>query len=225
MHKSRKTRTKSTDRASPRQLRRIRQTRMELADEAARIIATEGQHNYHLAKKKAAERVGVSERLALPSNVEVKEALRRYQGLYGGRAHQENLHRLRQTAVNAMEMLEAFHPRLVGAVLDGTADRHSRIALHVFAGSVESVVLFFLERGIPYEQEQRQIRWYDGQHHIVPLVVSELDGLEVELSVFEEIHLRQAPPSPIDGKPQARAALRDVKKMLEPDGGPAGHVD
>ena len=54
----------------------------------------------------AAERIGVSERLALPSNVEVKDALRRYQGLYGGTAHQENLERLRRIAVQAMQMLD-----------------------------------------------------------------------------------------------------------------------
>ena len=55
MNRSRKTRTRSTERAAPRHTRRFQQTREELAAEAARIIATEGQHNYHLAKKKAAE--------------------------------------------------------------------------------------------------------------------------------------------------------------------------
>jgi hypothetical protein len=187
---------------------------MELAAEAARIIATEGQHNYHLAKKKAAERIGVSERLALPSNLEVKEALKRYQQLYGGPAHEETVHRLRSIAANAMSKLGEFQPRLVGAVLDGTADKHSRIALHVFAESPESVVLFFIERNIDFRQEQRQIRWFDGEHRTIPLVVSELDGQEVELSVFEQINLRQAPPSPIDGKPQARAALHEVEELL-----------
>ena len=113
-----------------------------------------------------------------------------------------------------MELLEAFQPRLVGAVLDGTADRHSRIGLHVFAPSVESVVLFFAERNIPFRQEQRQIRWYDGDPRTVPLIVSELEDRQVELSVFEEVNLRQAPPSPIDGKPQARATLGEVRQLL-----------
>ena len=214
MTRSKKTRTKSTERANPRHLRRLQQTRLEVAAEAARIIATEGQHNYHAAKKKAAERIGVSERLALPSNVEVKEALRRYQGLYGGVAHQENLERLRRVAVQAMQMLEEFNPRLVGAVLDGTADEHSRVALHVFAESVEAVVLYFLERDIPFSQEQRQIRWHSGEHRMIPLVVSELGGRVIELAVFEQVHLRQAPPSPIDGKPQRRAALHEVEYIL-----------
>ena len=214
MPRPKKTRTRSTERTPPRHLRKLRQIRQEVAAEAARIIATEGQHNYHAAKKKAAERIGISERLALPSNVEVKDALRRYQDLYGGPEHRENLEQMRRTAASAMRLLEAFRPRLVGAVLDGTADEHSRIALHVFADSVESVVLFFLERGTVFSQEQRQIRWFSGEHRTVPLVVSELDGREIELVVFEPVHLRQAPPSPIDGKPQRRAALPEVEYLL-----------
>jgi hypothetical protein len=74
---------------------------MKVAAEAARIIATESQHNYHAAKTKAAERIGVSVRLALPSNTEVKEALSVYQNLYGGSQHHDNLEHLRHTAVRA----------------------------------------------------------------------------------------------------------------------------
>ena len=188
---------------------------MEVAAEAARILATEGQHNYHAAKKKAALRLGVSERLALPSNIEVKDALRSYQSLYGGTEHRDTIERLRQTAVRAMQALERFQPRLVGSVLDGTASKHSRIALHVFADSLESIILFFVERSRPFAQEQRQIRWYDGGHRMVPLVVFEDDGVEIELTVFEPLHLRQSPPSPIDGKPQRRATLPEVQFLLE----------
>ena len=188
---------------------------MGIAAEAARIIATEGQHNYHAAKKKAADRVGVSNRLALPSNIEVKDALYRYLDLYGGDAHDVNLLELRRTAVQAMRLLAKFNPRLVGSVLDGTAGRHTRIALHVFAESSEEIVLFFREKGIPFSQEQRQIRWFNGEHRTLELVLTELDGRTLELAVFEPVHLRQAPPSPIDGKPQRRAALAEVELILE----------
>lgn len=205
---------KSTERIPARHIRRLKQARAEVASEAARIIATEGQHNYHAAKKKAAERIGVSERLALPSNLEVKEALHSYQTLYGGVQHQDNLERLRQTAIQAMQLLEDVNPRLVGTVLDGTADEHSRIALHVFCDSTETMILHFLENGIPFRQEQRQIRWHDGNHRTVPLLIFELENATVELGIFDLIDLRQAPPSPIDGKPQKRATLSDVECLL-----------
>jgi hypothetical protein len=196
----------------------MKQIRAEVAAEAARILATEGQHNYHVAKKKAAERIGVSERLALPSNIEVKEALSSYQLLYGGAAHRDNLENLRRAAAHAMQLLEQFQPRLVGSVLDGTANAYSRVALHVFAESVESVVLYFLELSKPFGQEQRQIRWFDGGHRTVQLVVFELDGVEIELTVFDPVHLRQSPPSPIDGRPQRRASRAEVEYLLEEQG-------
>ena len=214
MPRSKKTRTKFTEVPEPRHVRKMKQVRMEVAAEAARILATEGQHNYHAAKKKAAERIGVSERLALPSNIEVKDALRSYQALYGGPAHRQNIEKLRRSALRSMQFLDDFQPRLVGAVLDGTASAHSRIALHVFADAIESLILFLVERGTAFSQEQRQIRWYDGGHRIVPLVILELGDLEIEMTVFEPVHLRQAPPSPIDGRPQRRASVSEVECLL-----------
>lgn len=214
MPHSRKTRTRFSDGPEPRHIRRMKQIRAEVAAEAARILATEGQHNYHAAKRKAAERIGVSERAALPSNLEVMDALSTYQALYGGPAHRENIDMLRRIAARAMRMLERFRPRLVGAALDGTASAHSRVALHVFADSVESVVLYFLEQNVRFDQEQRQIRWFNGEHRTVPLIVFQLDGKEIELTVFDPVHLRQSPPSPIDGKPQRRAGLAEVEYLL-----------
>jgi len=209
-----KIRTKYTEGPEPRHIRKMKQARLEVAAEAARILATEGQHNYHAAKKKAAERIGVSARVALPSNIEVKDALRSYQALYGGSAHLQNIERLRSTAVRSMLLLEKFQPRLVGSVLDGTASPHSRISLHVFADPIESLVLFLRDGGIAFTQEQRQIRWFDGTHRPVPVLVFELDDDKIEMTVFDPIHLRQAPPSPIDGRPQQRANVAEVELLL-----------
>ena len=214
MPRSKKIRTRFTDQPEPRHIRKMKQARLEVAAEAARILATEGQHNYHAAKKKAAERIGVSERLALPSNLEVKDALRSYQALYGGPEHRDTIEGLRQTAARVMRLLEAFQPRLVGSVLDGTANAHSRIALHIFADSVETAILFLADRNVVFDQEQRPIRWFNGQHRLVQVLVFEFDGVDVELVVFEPINLRQSPPSPIDGRPQHRASLAEVEYLL-----------
>lgn len=220
MPRSKKILTKSINGALPRQTRRFRQVRLEVAVEAARIIATEGQQNYHAAKKKAAARLGASGRMALPSNTEVQDALLRHQELYGGIAHVENLEQLRSTAVQAMYYLESYHPRLVGSVLDGTAGEHSRITLHIFSDSIESVILHFLNKGIPFSQEQRKIRWYDGEHRFIPLLVFEWDDATVELMIFDRVHLRQAPPSPIDGKPQQRATLAELECLVSETSAP-----
>ena len=216
MSHQQKTRTKSTDALPPRHDRKLKQVRLEVATEAARIIATEGQHNFHAAKKKAAERIGVSQRLALPSNIEVQEALQHYQRLYGGQEHASNLEHLRLIAVSVMNSLCDYSPRLVGPVLDGTAGKHSRIAMHVFCDAPEELVMNLLDWGKPFDQEQRQIRWHDGGHKTVPILVIEENGAEVELAVFNPIDLRQAPPSPLDGRPQHRASLYEVECLLVP---------
>jgi hypothetical protein len=49
--------------------------RQELADEAARLMAEHGIADFSLAKRKAAERLGVRRGAALPSNGEIHERL------------------------------------------------------------------------------------------------------------------------------------------------------
>ena len=219
MPRRKKIRTTSTDRRSggawdPPAVRKLNNIRREVAVEAARIMATEGLHNYKAAKRKAADRVGASTRLVLPSNREVEEALRAYQGFYGGERHLDHVQKLRETAIEVMRALDDFQPRLVGPVLDGTADSHSRVSLHVFHDPPEQVMFHLQERGIEFHQEQRRIRWHDGSHHDIQLLVTDVNDVTVELALFSLLDLRQAPPSPIDGKPQKRARLPDVEILL-----------
>jgi hypothetical protein len=199
---------------APRNVSKLRQIRREVAAEAARIMATQGQRNYRLAKQKAAERIGANSRLALPSNKEVESALRSYQGFFGGEQHNRHLEALRQTAVKVMRALNAFSPRLVGPVLEGTADQNSRLSLQLFNDPPDAVAIHLAEKGLHYQQEERKIRWHDGGQHLVPLLVVEADGTTVELALFARVDLRQSPPSPIDGRPQKRATLAEVECLL-----------
>ena len=194
---------------------RLRQVRQQVAAEAARIIATEGQHNYHAAKKKAAERIGISERLALPSNIEVKEALRQYQSLYGGSAHQQNVYELRRTAVSAMQMLGEFKPRLVGPVLHGTADANSAVNLHVFADSPEAVAYALAERGLNYRPYERRLRSRRDQFDTYAGFEFQHAEAAVQATVFPIDGIRQAPISPVDGKPMKRADEKAVRELLD----------
>lgn len=207
--------TKKSTRGNPaRHPRRKNHIKREVAAEAARIIATEGQYNYHAAKKKAASRIGVSERLALPANLEVQEALISYLQLYGGDDHHKNLENMRAAAAQAMQFLDPLQSRLVGAVLDGTAGRHARITLHVFCDSPDTLVHHLMNNATPFTQENRQIRWRNDEHRTLPLLVMERGPYSIEMLVFDELALRQAPPCPIDGKPQRRATLSQVQEML-----------
>ncbi|HUL18106.1 MAG TPA: hypothetical protein VLV29_02475, partial [Steroidobacteraceae bacterium] len=133
--------------------------RRALAQEAARIMAEHGISDFLAAKRKAAERLGVEDGAALlPKNSEIEDALGEYQRLFGGASHIQALEAQRRAALTAMRYLSEFEPRLVGAVLSGTATRHSEVQLHLFAERAESVTLKLLEEGIPHEVTEKRVR-------------------------------------------------------------------
>ncbi len=91
-------------------------------------MAEHGVSDFLFAKRKAAERFGVTDNAVLPKNVEIEEALAEYQRLFGGDSHVETLYAQRQVALQAMKRLKEFEPRLVGT----GAQRHGHRA---FAGA------------------------------------------------------------------------------------------
>jgi hypothetical protein len=219
MPQPRRTRTRSTDNSGARnfanrQQRKLQQIRAQIAAEAARIMATEGLYDFHAAKRKAAERVGNNERLALPSNLEVQDALISYQQLYGGEQQAGQLEKLRLAALSAMRLLHNYSPRLVGPVLDGSAGAHCRVSLHLFCDAAETLVLDFLERALPFRQEQRRLRGNDRNYLNVPVFLIEVEDCKVELVLLPTLALRQSLPSPVDGKPQRRASQAELELLL-----------
>jgi len=198
-----------------RQNNRLRQ---EVAVEAARILATEGQRNYLNAKQKAAHRLGLSGRASMPSNSEVENELKRYQALYCGEEHASGLKEMRRAALEAMKFFGRFRPKLAGPVLEGTADRHSRISLHVFCETPDEVAEFLLSRNIRFDQETRRIRWHDDSYRDLELIVIEADGQCFELGMMAGNAWKQPPPDPIDGGAQRRAGTSEVERLIAEPG-------
>ena len=209
-----RTHTTFTDRFSLQAINKQDQTRQIIAAEAARIMVTQSQFNYRIAKQKAAERLRICSGAAMPSNAEVEHALRAYQAFYGGQRHSSHLQVLRSIALTVMRSLQTFRPRLVGPVLDGTADEHARISLHVFNDPPDAVALHLLDNKMAFRDESRRIRWHDGSYRRVPLLVTDREDVEVELTLFNCLDLRQAPLSPVDGRPLKRAPLSEVECLL-----------
>ena len=100
--------------------------RLLLAQEAARIIVDQGIEDYRLAKTKAAERLGLSDRGSLPRNGEIEQALAEHLQLFRHEAQATLLRSMRVAALAAMRLLAPFKPRLVGPVLAGTAGESPR---------------------------------------------------------------------------------------------------
>lgn len=190
--------------------------RRALAQEAARIMAEHGIRDFLVAKRKAAERLGVVDGAAmLPKNREIESALAEYQRLFGGETHLEALHAQRRAALSAMRYLQEFEPRLVGAVLSGTATEHSEVQLHLFAERAESVSLKLLDEGIPHEVTEKRVKLNPERVRAFPGVRFEMDDQPIEATVFPTDCIRQAPVSPVDGRPMRRANAFEVEALLQ----------
>ncbi len=194
-----------------------RERRQRLAHEAARLMAEGGLRDYHQAKLKAARRLGIHHDASLPCNREVEEALKQYQRLFAGGAQPSAVALRRQAALPALEFFAPFHPRLVGPVLEGTADAGSSVHLHLHSDEPDAIALFFDEQGIPAEQRDRRIR-IDREREIeVGAWVFGADGLVFDATVLPYVTLRQAPLSGVDGRPMKRASLAQLRELLARD--------
>jgi len=199
-------------RASPRSAN----LRRALAQEAARIMAQHGIHDFLTAKRKAAERLGVADSSALPRNTEIEDALAEYQRLFDARGHEQTLHSQRRAALDAMHWLSKFEPRLVGSVLSGTATEHADIQLHLFADRPEYVALQLIDRGVEHEVTERRVRLDAERIKAYPGVRFSVGSRRVEATVFPLDGIRQAPVSPVDGKPMRRADTDELESLLGP---------
>ncbi len=189
-------------------------TRARIAELAARIIAEEGIDSYSTAKRKAAERLGVKTPRELPDNREIEFALSQYQRLFQRDTHPEYLQQRREIACAAMDMFSGFSPRLVGPVLSGTAGQHSYVNLHVFTDTPEEVGFLLMDRAIPHQLGEKRLRQTSKLMVNYPSFLFMAGGITVELVVFPSKESRQAPLSPLDGKPMRRANLATVKALL-----------
>ncbi len=200
-----------TRRASP----RSGNLRRALAQEAARIMAEHGIHDFLTAKRKAAQKLGVMDSASLPRNIEIEEALAEYQRLFEADGHEQTLQEQRRAALHAMHWLSQFKPRLVGAVLSGTATAHADIQLHLFADRSENVMLQLVDRGIAHEITERRVRLDAERFKAYPGLRFAVDNRRVEATVFPLDGIRQAPVSPVDGKPMRRASADELATLID----------
>lgn len=127
--------------------------RAEIAALAARMIAEDGA-DYGSAKRRAAKQLLGNQKIKgdiLPDNSQVESEVREYNALFFGDSQPQRLLHLRELAVELMQKLDKFHPYLVGAVLNGTASKHSDIHLHLYTDNSKEVAIFLLNLDIQYE--------------------------------------------------------------------------
>lgn len=193
---------------------KTRERRARLAHEAARLIAESGIRDFHQAKLKAAQRLGIHDDASLPRNREIEEALREYQRLFQSDSQSGELRRRREAALRALEFFAPFDARLVGPVLDGTADGNSPVHLQLYTDDAEAVPRFLDDHRIPAETRNRRIRLDRERTLDCPVWLFSAEELSFDLTVLPHAALRQAPLSGIDEKPMRRASASQLQALL-----------
>jgi hypothetical protein len=174
----------------------------------------QGIDDYRIAKLKAAERLGMSGRGSLPGNTEIEQAVSEHLQLFGRQSHLDLLSVLRQDALTAMDLLAPFTPRLVGPVLHGTASASSAVNLHVFADSAELVAMRLQENRVQYQAFERRLKSRRDKAETFAAFRFAQDESDIEATVFPIDGVRQAPISPVDGKPMRRADMNAILRLL-----------
>ncbi len=188
--------------------------RQRITAEAARIMSSEGVRDFQTAKRKAALRLNVANAKHLPSNEEIEVALREYLQLFHARRLSATLRHLRQLALEAMQFFRDFEPRLVGPVLSGTVTPESAIQLHVCADTPEEIGLLLSEHNIPHDEKDKRIRYGGERQENCPMYRFTVDARAIEVYIFRRQAMREAPLSPVNGRPMKRASLKELEALI-----------
>lgn len=192
---------------------RTARTRVEVAQVAARLMAEEGVPGFAEAKSRAANQLGVQGRQAMPRNDEVEAEIRAYQALFQAEEQPIWLARMRRIAIEVMDLLAPFSPRLVGSVLRGTAPREAEVTLHLFADTPEAVATFLYDRDIRWELDAWMGRFGGDREAELPVYRMAAGDQPVRLIVFPR-GLHESPRSPVDARPMARMSRDQVVELV-----------
>lgn len=190
--------------------------RMEIAMAAARMIAEDGT-DYATAKRKAAKLILGNSKThgdVMPDNAQVEAEVREYQALFMGDEQPARLKALRLLAVELMQTFERFHPRLVGAVVNGTAGEHTDIHIQLFPESSKDVAVFLLNADVDYVVGETAHTKQRGEFVETYSFMWKNEG--VHLTIYEPDDVRSASKTG-NGHTQEYLNLRMLKALLSED--------
>jgi len=190
--------------------------RMEIAMAAARMIAEDGT-DYATAKRKAAKLILGNSKThgdVMPDNAQVEAEVREYQALFMGDEQPARLKALRLLAGELMQTFERFHPRLVGAVVNGTAGEHTDLHIQLFPESSKDVAVFLLNADVDYVVGETAHTKQRGEFVETYSFMWKNEG--VHLTIYEPDDVRSASKTG-NGHAQEYLNLRMLKALLTED--------
>jgi len=193
--------------------------RRQLAYEAARLMREQGVLELDRARRKAVERLGISNRRCWPDNAEIQAALEDEYRLFQPETQQSITTALREQALAAMQAFAEFEPRLVGPSVSGTASLEQGVRLHLFADDTRPIVFRLIDKGIPWQASDRQHRYADGRRQLHPTFAFVAGEIPVELVVLPDRARRNPPLSAISERPERGLDVDAVERLLQHEPG------
>ncbi len=190
---------------------RSQQLRIRVAQQAARLIAEHGIRDYQLAKRKAAEQLGLDPKNCMPRNDEIEEALRAYQQLFDAENTETRLETLRGAAINCMRMFTDFNPLLTGRIVQGTATAHTPITIHIFCENPRVIATLLMDKDFEFDASEKRLRINNEMQNDFPCFLFNYNQHKVELLVLPHQLQRQAPLSKENARPMKRLNLSHLQ--------------
>ncbi|MBS7605614.1 MAG: nucleotidyltransferase domain-containing protein [Candidatus Bathyarchaeia archaeon] len=188
--------------------------RRKVAREAALLLYTLQEKEFKQAKEKAAKTFGLR---VLPSNFEVAEELDRIADEYEGEERWIRLIRMRKEALEIMETLSAFHPRLIGSVWRGTANKHSDIDIVVFSQEKEAVIETLRKNGLKILDVKTAPSEKEGRGETIHIFIDlpSKDRVEVIVRGLEDMNKDEI--CDIYGDVKRGLTIKELRDVLEKD--------
>ena len=201
--------------AIPENLNDIRSLRKRVAREAAFLIYTSQEKEYKQAKRKAAEILGAR---ILPSNREVANELDAIADEIEGKSRLKRLLRMRKEALEIMQCLEDYSPRLIGSVWRGTVHKNSDIDITVFSHDPKDVMKRIAERNFKIiKVEEDVIAEGEDKRSTFHIHIILPSGDEAEVVVRDPKDKMRDEICEIYGDVIRGLSLNDLRKILESD--------
>lgn len=186
-----------------------------VAEQAARILYNRLAEEYIVAKKMAARDIGVK---VLPKNIDVALKLLEVALENEGEGYWRRLKDMRAQALELMEILAEFNPRLVGSVWRGIIKQDSDIDIEVDCEVLELVVGKLRGAGL----EIRGIERIDlpeplREGSIVKIKTETRAGYQVEIILKEHYSYLNPPRCDIYGDVKKGLTLTELKRIMEDD--------
>lgn len=189
--------------------------RNQLAIESARLMALDGISDFHKAKMKAAQRLGISGKKYLPGNDEIVLELKRYQNLFNKDKVLSSRKNFYSHALKAMRGLDELQPRLALPELNEHMQHGHEIELHVTADTVEEVILVLMQRNIPYQQGIQKISFDSGNLSIeLPSLSLYADEQLIKIVIFIPPWQKKIPYDSGKKMPMRRLNLKQFEEEI-----------